>query len=115
MPEEGAPWDTAMPAWEKFLKEEEMWDVILFLYDFTGERPLCAPWRPRKNDPRLLSLGAVAVLLASWWVGTTGPCARRVPTSGPRRSGNRARTCTSNTARSATATKGTPRVTPRRI
>jgi hypothetical protein len=39
MPEEGAPWDSAMPAWEKFLKEEEMWDVILFLYDFTGERP----------------------------------------------------------------------------
>jgi mono/diheme cytochrome c family protein len=39
MPEEGAPWDTAMPAWEKFLKEEEMWDVILFLYDFMGERP----------------------------------------------------------------------------
>jgi hypothetical protein len=39
MPEEGAPWDTAMPAWEKFLKEDEMWDVILFLYDFTGERP----------------------------------------------------------------------------
>jgi mono/diheme cytochrome c family protein len=39
LPEEGAPWDTAMPAWEKFLKEEEMWDVILFLYDFTGERP----------------------------------------------------------------------------
>jgi mono/diheme cytochrome c family protein len=39
MPEEGAPWDTAMPAWEKFLTEEEIWDVILFLYDFTGERP----------------------------------------------------------------------------
>jgi hypothetical protein len=39
MPEEGAPWDTAMPAWEKFLKEEEMWDVVLFLYDFTAERP----------------------------------------------------------------------------
>ena len=39
MPEEGAPWDTAMPAWEKFLTEEEMWDAILFLYDFTGERP----------------------------------------------------------------------------
>jgi hypothetical protein len=39
MPEEGAPWDTAMPAWEKFLKEEEIWDVILFLYDFTGSRP----------------------------------------------------------------------------
>jgi hypothetical protein len=39
MPEEGAPWDTAMPAWEKFLKEDEIWDVILFLYDFTGQRP----------------------------------------------------------------------------
>ena len=33
------PWDTAMPAWEKFLKEEEMWEAILFLYDFTGQRP----------------------------------------------------------------------------
>jgi hypothetical protein len=39
LPEESAPWDTAMPAWESFLKEEEMWDVILFLYDFTGDRP----------------------------------------------------------------------------
>jgi mono/diheme cytochrome c family protein len=39
LPEEGGPWDTAMPAWEKFLKEEEIWDAILFLYDFTGRRP----------------------------------------------------------------------------
>lgn len=39
MPEEGAPWDSAMPAWEKFLTEEEMWDTILFLYDFTNQRP----------------------------------------------------------------------------
>ena len=39
LPEEGGPWDTAMPAWEKILKEEEMWEVVLFLYDFTGERP----------------------------------------------------------------------------
>ena len=39
LPEEGAPWITAMPAWEKMLKEEEMWDVILFLYDFTGQKP----------------------------------------------------------------------------
>jgi hypothetical protein len=39
LPEEGGPWDTAMPAWEKFLTEEEMWDAILFLYDFTGEKP----------------------------------------------------------------------------
>jgi mono/diheme cytochrome c family protein len=39
LPDEGGPWDTAMPAWEKFLKEEEMWDAILFLYDFTAQRP----------------------------------------------------------------------------
>jgi mono/diheme cytochrome c family protein len=39
LPEEGGPWDTAMPAWEKFLKEDEIWDVILFLYDFTGQKP----------------------------------------------------------------------------
>jgi hypothetical protein len=39
LPEEGGPWDSAMPVWEKFLKEEEMWDAILFLYDFTGTKP----------------------------------------------------------------------------
>lgn len=39
LPEEGGPWESAMPAWEKFLTEEEMWQVILFLYDFTETRP----------------------------------------------------------------------------
>ena len=39
LPEEGGPWSSAMPAWDQFLQEEEMWDVILFLYDFTGNRP----------------------------------------------------------------------------
>ena len=39
LPEESGPWDTAMPAWEKFLGEEEMWDVVLFLYDFSGQQP----------------------------------------------------------------------------
>jgi hypothetical protein len=39
LPEEAAPWDTAMPAWESFLTEEEMWEAVLFLYDFTGQRP----------------------------------------------------------------------------
>ena len=34
----GMPY-TSMPAWEKFLKEEEIWDVIAFLYDFTGQKP----------------------------------------------------------------------------
>jgi hypothetical protein len=42
LPAEGGPWDSAMPAWEKFLKEEEIWEVILFLYDHTGQRPRAA-------------------------------------------------------------------------
>jgi mono/diheme cytochrome c family protein len=39
LPAEGGPWDTAMPAWEKFLSEDQIWEVILFLYDHTGQRP----------------------------------------------------------------------------
>ena len=39
LPAEGGPWDSAMPAWEKFLKEDEIWEVILFIYDHTGQRP----------------------------------------------------------------------------
>jgi mono/diheme cytochrome c family protein len=39
LPEEGGPWDSAMPAWESFLTEEEIWDVVLFLYDFNDYRP----------------------------------------------------------------------------
>ncbi len=39
LPEEGGPWDSAMPQWEKFLSEDEIWDVILFVYDQTGYRP----------------------------------------------------------------------------
>jgi mono/diheme cytochrome c family protein len=39
MPPAGAPWHSAMPAWEQFVSEEEMWDVVLFLYEFTDRRP----------------------------------------------------------------------------
>ena len=39
LPEEGGPWDSAMPAWEKFLTDEEIWEVILFLTEFTGYPP----------------------------------------------------------------------------
>ena len=39
LPDEAAPWLSAMPAWENFLTEEEIWKVILFLYDYTGHRP----------------------------------------------------------------------------
>jgi mono/diheme cytochrome c family protein len=39
LPEEGGPWDTAMPAWEQLIKQDDIWDAIAFLYDFTGRRP----------------------------------------------------------------------------
>ncbi len=42
LPAEGGPWDSAMPAWEKFLTEEEIWEVILFLYEHNGFRPRAA-------------------------------------------------------------------------
>ena len=42
MPDAGGPWDSSMPAWEKFLSEEDMWNVIAFLYDYTGYKPRAA-------------------------------------------------------------------------
>ena len=36
---EAAPWLSAMPIWMDFLSEEEIWQVILFLYDYTGHSP----------------------------------------------------------------------------
>lgn len=39
LPDESAPWASAMPEWETRLSEEQIWDVILFLYAFTGLKP----------------------------------------------------------------------------
>ena len=39
LPKEAAPWISSMPVWQDFLTEEEIWKVILFLYDYTGHRP----------------------------------------------------------------------------
>ena len=39
LPKEGAPWNSAMPVWEDFLTEEEIWQVIIFLYEQTGLQP----------------------------------------------------------------------------
>lgn len=39
LPSEGTPWDSSMPAWEKFVSRADMWDVIAFLYDYTGFEP----------------------------------------------------------------------------
>ena len=37
MPESYNPWDSAMPAWEKVLKEDEVWKVIHYIYSKAEE------------------------------------------------------------------------------
>jgi mono/diheme cytochrome c family protein len=39
LPNEGTPWNSAMPAWEEFLTADEIWAVIIFLYEQTGYSP----------------------------------------------------------------------------
>ncbi len=39
LPKESAPWNSVMPAWEDRLSEEEIWRVVLYLYDATGYQP----------------------------------------------------------------------------
>ncbi len=39
LPVEGTPWASAMPVWEDMLKEDEVWKLISFLYDYTGYEP----------------------------------------------------------------------------
>ena len=39
LPSEGTPWNSAMPAWESFLTEDEIWSVIIFLYEQSGHEP----------------------------------------------------------------------------
>jgi len=45
LPREGTPWNSAMPVWEDYLSEEEIWSVIIFLYEQTG-------WEPRTWEAR---------------------------------------------------------------
>lgn len=39
LPKEGTPWKSAMPVWHEMLGEEDVWNVITFLYDYTEEVP----------------------------------------------------------------------------
>jgi hypothetical protein len=39
LPEESWPWQSAMPIWQHFLSEKDIWKAILFLYDYTGRFP----------------------------------------------------------------------------
>jgi mono/diheme cytochrome c family protein len=39
LPREGTPWNSAMPVWENYLTADEIWSVIIFLYEQSGRRP----------------------------------------------------------------------------
>jgi mono/diheme cytochrome c family protein len=39
LPLEGTPWDSAMPAWEDILEADDIWSVIIYLYEQTGNTP----------------------------------------------------------------------------
>lgn len=39
LPQESHPHASSMPAWEERLTEDEVWKVILFIYDHTGNSP----------------------------------------------------------------------------
>ncbi|MEE8456030.1 MAG: c-type cytochrome, partial [Limibaculum sp.] len=49
LPREGAPWASAMPVWHEMLEEEEVWKIILFLYDYTGHVP--RSWELEQKTP----------------------------------------------------------------
>ena len=41
LPREGTPWNSAMPVWEDYLTEDQIWAVTLFIYNQSG-------WKPRR-------------------------------------------------------------------
>jgi mono/diheme cytochrome c family protein len=51
LPREGTPWNSAMPVWEDFLTEDEIWSVIMFIYDQSG-------WQPRRWEAATATGGA---------------------------------------------------------
>ncbi len=60
LPKESTPWNSAMPAWEDRLTEEETWQVIFYLYETTG------------HPPRVMTEGGHAARPApSWGKGLT--------------------------------------------
>jgi len=55
LPASARPRMTAMPAWEEHLSEAEVWKVILFLYDYTGNTP--RSWKGKTPAPRISPTG----------------------------------------------------------
>lgn len=39
LPKEGTPWNSAMPVWHEILEEDDIWNVINFIFDYNGQVP----------------------------------------------------------------------------
>ena len=39
LPSQGSPWESAMPAWETDLEDDQIWKIIMAEYDIAGNRP----------------------------------------------------------------------------
>lgn len=39
LPSGATPWNSAMPAWQNFLTEKEIWQVTLYIYEASGSTP----------------------------------------------------------------------------
>jgi mono/diheme cytochrome c family protein len=39
LPQGATPWNSSMPIWQDFLSEEEIWQVIAFIYQASGSTP----------------------------------------------------------------------------
>ncbi len=66
LPKESTPWNSAMPAWEDRMTEEQIWQVIYYLYETTGHPPrVMESHAARPMDPGLapglLASGAAAL------------------------------------------------------
>jgi len=42
LPDGATPWNSSMPVWQDFLSEEEIWQVIAYIYDASGYTPRAA-------------------------------------------------------------------------
>jgi DMSO reductase family type II enzyme heme b subunit len=56
LPKESKPWNSVMPAWEDRLSAEDIWKVIMYLYDTTGYQP--RRWESHAAAPHPQEVGA---------------------------------------------------------
>ncbi len=75
LPKESTPWNSAMPAWEDRLTEEEIWQVIFYLYETTG------------YPPRVMTEGHAALPGSLPAGGVASFLAHGAPVFGPREAG----------------------------